>query len=219
MRLDLLCIGILLGAASCGTAKHGITDGRYKLGQEDVRVEVINDTIHVLHGSSGAPLLGLPPAMPSGRQPAPARLVQHSFDLDLLTIPLKYRPAAADLQPQLETQVSAALYLGRRTDRYRYHYPDDRFARLEREERHLGLSFGAIGGLGGANVGPASSTGRIAADYVGVVGSYGIAVIGAVDRASLGIAMGRDHLLNSDARLWSHEGAPWIGFAFGLNLN
>lgn len=87
------------------------------------------------------------------------------------------------------------------------------------EERRLGLSFGAIAGLGGAGVGPASSVGRIPAGTVGVVGSFGIAIIGAVDRASLGIAAGRDHLLNSDAARWSHEGAPWIGFAFGLNLN
>lgn len=209
----------LLLAGACTSAKHGIADGRYRLGREPVRVEVIGDTVHVLPEGEGARALRLPPVVPLGAQPEALRLVQHSFDADLLTIPLKYRPAAADLQPQLETQVSAALYLGRRTDRYRYQYPNDRFARLEREERHLGLSFGAIGGMGGASVGPASSGARIGSEYVGVVGSYGVAVIGAVDRASLGIAVGRDHLLNSDARHWVHDGALWLGFAFGLNLN
>lgn len=219
MRLCPIAIGLLMLAASCGTAKHGIADGRYRMGRAPVLVEVIGDTVHVLHEAGGAPVLRLPPVVESGAQPEAVRLVQHSFDVDLLTIPLKYRPAAADLQPQLETQVSAALYLGRRTDRYRYHYPNDRFSRLEREERHLGLSFGAIGGMGGASVGPGSSGGRIGVDYVGVVGSYGVAVIGAVDRASLGITVGRDHLLNSDARHWVHDGALWLGFAFGLNLN
>ncbi len=144
-------------ASACGTAKHGMDDGRYRMNRQAVQVEVIGDTVII--GRSHATNLGpeslrLPPTVPHDRRPEAVRLAQHSFDVDLMTVPVKYRPAAADLQPQLETQVSAALYLGRRTDRYRLHYPSDGYSVLERAERHIGLSGGVLLGSGALASGP-----------------------------------------------------------------
>jgi hypothetical protein len=219
-----LAIGalMLLLLCSCGTAKHGMADGRYRLGGEAVHVEVIADTIVIGTGGvpgHGADAIRLPPTLPQDRVPGPLRLAQNSFDIDLLSIPVKYRPAAADLQPQLETQLSAALYLGRRTDLYRLRYPASAYGVAEREERHWGLSGGLLGGLGGAGINATTTAGQVGQEYTGVVGSYGPALIGALDRATLGFAVGRDHLLNSHARAWSFEAQPWLGFVFGINLN
>ena len=35
----------------------------------------------------------------------------------------------------------------------------------------------------------------------------------------LGFAVGADRLLDRNADRWIHEGKPWLGLVFGLNLN
>jgi hypothetical protein len=215
-----MVLSALLGA--CNSSKHGITEGRYQANGHAVQVQVLNDTIALLPLDSTAGdrrLLVLPPVVPTAQRPPRHAIYQHSFDVDVLTTLLKYRPAQDGAQPQLETQLSAALFLGRRTDHYNYSYPVSPFPRTERKEGHWGLSGGAILGLSGAPINPWVTHGRVEAEYTGVVLGYGAACIGAVGSTTVGLALGWDHLLDENATRWIYEDRPWLGLVLGLNLN
>lgn len=216
-----MCFALALLCA-CGTAKRGITDGRYVANGAPVHVQVLNDTISILPlDTPRTPNTAhvLLPTLPSAQRPQRYVLRQTSFDVDVLTTLLKFRPAQGDLQPQMESNLSGALFFGRRTDRYAYTYPASPFQRAKRTERHQGISGGLLIGLGGAPINPWVTDYRVAAEYTGVVLGYGGAVIVAVDRTSVGVALGWDHLLDRNAALWSYEGHAWLGLVFGLNLN
>ena len=215
------CIALALLSA-CGTAKRGITDGRYMANGAPVQVQVLNDTIAVMPSdTSSARTAGylLLPTAPNAQRPQRFVLQQTSFDVDVLTTLLKFRPAQGALPAQMETDLSGSLFFGRRTDRYVHTYPAGPFARSKRNERHQGISGGLLIGLGGAPINPWVTQNRVTAEYTGVVLGYGGAVIVAVDRTSVGVALGWDHLLDPNAALWSYEGHAWLGLIFGLNLN
>lgn len=211
---------VALLACACNTAKHGIADGYYRVNDRPVQVQVLNDTIALFPADGDTSALPmLPPVVPTTARPEQVVLRQTSFDVDVLTTLLKYRPAEGPLQRQLETNLSGSLFLGRRTDRYSYSYPAGGPARTKRLESHQGISGGVLVGLGGAPINPWVTDYRVDQEYTGVVLGYGLACIGAVDRTSVGVALGWDHLLDANADIWLYEGRPWLGLMFGLNLN
>jgi hypothetical protein len=60
---------------------------------------------------------------------------------------------------------------------------------------------------------------QITQEYDGVVWSKGIAGIIGIDNFTIGLALGWDHLLDKNKNYWIYQGKPWLGLAFGLNLN
>lgn len=222
MRTKLpFLIGMLLLLGACGTAKRGLRDGVYSTREGRAMVQVIDDTVSVrpigadtMRASSSHPSI-----VSSSDAPAPLRLLQHSLDVDLLTTLVKFRPAAADQPPQLETHLSGSLYVGYRVDRYDLWYPDIGYARRSRKETHTGLSMGLFLGLGGTSMSPWTTQQTRQTEYTGVVLSHGAALISAIGSVTVGCAVGRDHLLDDNAGSWTHEGRPWLGLVFGLNLN
>jgi hypothetical protein len=205
---------VLLSA--CGSGKNGLSDGLYRMEGRRVGARQHADSLELIDVESGA--LRSLPLMASG-SPAPLTLVQHSFDVDVITTLVKYRPASGNALPQMETQLSAALYLGRRADVYRVDWPDSPFPLRQRRTLHYGLSTGAFLGVGGAPMNPWVTNYRITDEYTGVVLSGGVAMIGALNRTTLGAAVGWDALLNHQASLWVYQGRPWLGLVFGVNLN
>lgn len=209
---------LLLLCSGCGMAKYQLSDGRYRTNEGVVELQVVNDTVIIMDGEAQGRTTTYPPLV-AGPVPEPVVLDQTSFDVDLLTILLKYRPAQGMSEPQLQSQLGGGLFIGRRVDRHILSYPQSPFPRAERRMRHYGLSLGGIIGLGATPVNPWVTDGAVKVEYDGVVATYGISVIAAVDRFTLGVALGWDMLLNGDAEHWVFQRKPWLGPVLGLNLN
>lgn len=142
-----------------------------------------------------------------------------SFDLDLLTIPLKYRPDTEGFPRQLTTSFQAAVYTGLRTDYYRMGYTKTPLGKQKRHFNHFGFSMGAFAGVGSAFINEGYTNGTIAYEYDAFVINGGVAGIVGVNNFTLGLAIGIDHLMDQNREEWIYQHKPWVGLAFGLNLN
>ncbi|GAB3813836.1 hypothetical protein GCM10028895_06320 [Pontibacter rugosus] len=56
-------------------------------------------------------------------------------------------------------------------------------------------------------------------EYEGVVLLKGVAGIIGINNFSLGLTIGIDHLFDKNRDDWIYQHKPWVGLAFGLNLN
>ena len=141
-----------------------------------------------------------------------------SLDIDFLTILLKYRPVTPTLPNQLNTNLNGAVYLGFRNDYYSTRYKKNPFS-YSRFTTHYGLSFGGFAGLGSTTMSPSVTDNLLQNEYDGVVFTKGIAAIIGINNATIGFTFGFDNLLDANRNLWIYDGKPWVGLAFGLNLN
>lgn len=141
-----------------------------------------------------------------------------SLDVDFLTILLKYRPVSPTLPNQLNTNLNGAVYLGFRNDYYSIKYKKKPFS-YSRFTTHYGLSFGGFAGLGSTTMNSSVTDNLLQNEYEGVVLTKGIAAIIGINNATIGFTFGFDNLLDANRNSWIYDGKPWVGLAFGLNLN
>ena len=144
---------------------------------------------------------------------------KYSLDIDFITIPLKYRFETTIAPQQLNANLNGAVYLGCRRDNYKVKYHSNIFNKSIRNITHYGFSFGICTGIGNTAMNPTNTNNRIVQEYDGVVWCKGITGIIAIDNFTLGLTLGTDNLLDKNYYLWVYENQPWIGLAFGLNLN
>ena len=144
---------------------------------------------------------------------------KYSLDIDFITIPLKYRFETTIAPQQLNANLNGAVYLGCRRDNYKVKYHSNIFNKYIRNITHYGFSFGICTGIGNTAMNPTNTNNRIIQEYDGVVWCKGITGIIAIDNFTLGLTLGSDNLLDKNNYLWIYENQPWIGLAFGLNLN
>ena len=142
-----------------------------------------------------------------------------SLDIDFLTIPLKYRPLQKDVPKQLNTNLNGAVYVGYRIDQYVLNYIENPKGKADRNINHIGFSVGVFTGLGNTFISPTTTHNNLQHEYDGIVWSKGFAGIVAVNNFTLGIALGFDNLLDNNKNIWIYQSKPWLGLAFGLNLN
>ncbi|MBF8962265.1 hypothetical protein I0P70_03315 [Pontibacter sp. FD36] len=142
-----------------------------------------------------------------------------SFDLDVLTIPFKYRPGTAGIPNQLNTTFQGALFIGARSDVFRINYKATPLGNHRRFVNHFGYSVGFFSGIGATTVNEAVTGGQVGYEYEGVVLLNGIAGIVGINNFTFGLALGFDHLLDKYRHDWIYQRKPWLGLAFGLNLN
>jgi hypothetical protein len=142
-----------------------------------------------------------------------------SFDIDLITIPIKYRPTAADFPRQLKSSFDGAIYIGYRHDNYKLLYRRTPLNIYERDISHFGYSFGLFTGLGSSDMYPWVMQDQITYEYDGVVWSKGVAGMVALNNFTVGLTVGTDWLLDRNRKFWIYQNRPWVGAAFGLNLN
>lgn len=143
----------------------------------------------------------------------------NSFDVDLISIPFKFRGRTAGIPPQLNTNLNASLYFGYRSDWYSLGYKQNPFGAFERVTRHYGLTIGLFTGLGSTSVNPWVTNDQIAYEYDGITWSNGIAFSFAFNYLNLGVGLGYDMLLDNNSRYWVYQKKPWIGLVLGINLN
>lgn len=144
---------------------------------------------------------------------------RRSFDVDVLTIPFKFRPGLGDVPNQLTTNFNGAVYVGFRSDSYHLSYQQTQLSNYRRHFSHFGYSLGLFTGIGSTYIQPLVMNNKLNIDYEGVVWSKGVAGIVAVGNLTFGLGLGFDHLLDQNAKLWVYQGKPWLGLTLGLNLN
>jgi hypothetical protein len=216
--------GLLLGIiTSCTTlqnpSKYELADGAYSLkardGKLDVYVENEADSILVYDRATKKPI-------ETGAfytKDTPLRLMKPSFDLDVVTTVFKIRPAQPGFNAQMNTNFNGSLYLGFRQDHYRLHRKAMPINGFKTVVNHVGAGFGLFTGLGSTVVTPSVTNNNIAVEYDGIVLQYGIASIFAINKLTLGIGIGLDHLLSSDRTWWIYDQKIWYGLTIGLNVN
>jgi hypothetical protein len=221
-QLLIVCI-FLVGCGSSFKTKYQFQGSSYKLQKRQVFIHEAaeQETLLVTQIDSGGKRLLF--TLPEFTDTVPAGLShpfsQHSFDIDFLTIPFKYRPAVEPMQRQFNTNLNGAVYLGYRTDKYHVTYAQNPVGPAERKIRHFGFSVGAFAGFGATAINPWVTNNNVMQEYDGVVFNKGLALIMGINKVTLGFAFGFDNLLDDNSDFWVYQNKPWIGLAFGLNLN
>ncbi|MCY7423185.1 MAG: hypothetical protein LH478_15740 [Chitinophagaceae bacterium] len=236
LRRHLFCFGILVLSASCSaiknSSKYGFSEGYYKSrlfhkNQKKVYVVPTEENIKVYTAKSLQKeyvdtMQSLKIAFPPNQKPlqfASYVFKQPSFDIDVLSIPFKYRPAVRGFPKQLNATFNGAVYLGYRSDMYRLSYTQTPLRLFKRNIMHYGYSIGLFTGLGTARIDEYVTNNGINIQYDGAVNLSGLNIIAGVGKISLGIAVGVDNLLDKNRKYWVNQGKPWVGLSFGLNLN
>lgn len=142
-----------------------------------------------------------------------------ALDIDFLTIPLKYRFPISGVPNQLTTNFNGVVYLGFRNDIYRITYEQNPLQEWKRRIKHFGTSLGGFAGLSSEPVNPWVTNENVEIEYDAAVFSTGISWIVGIDNLSAGLSLGFDYLLDRNRKFWIYQGKPWLGVAFGINLN
>jgi len=141
------------------------------------------------------------------------------FDVDIFTIPFKIRSARAGVPAQLNSNFNAALYLGRRIDFFHIDQRPVLPTVTHRVVRSRGFGYGIFLGLGSSPINEFVTRGKTSLEYEGVVLDAGLAAIYDARIFNVGLAVGFDHLIDSNRVNWIYQQRPWVGVLFGLNLN
>jgi hypothetical protein len=142
--------------------------------------------------------------------------VRTSADVDLSTVLLKYRPASANVQPQLSANVNGVLYTGFRKDYFRIKSHKTPLNNENAFIRHTGFDIGLFAGIGITPVNPTVTDNRTAQEYDGIVFQKGISAFVTFEDMSVGIALGFDNLLDENRNIWIYNQKPWIGIVLGI---
>ncbi|WP_121356158.1 hypothetical protein [Flavisolibacter nicotianae] len=231
-----LCFGFVFTTTSCNvlkdSPKYGFSEGYYQsriFHKKKKKVYVVpqDDSVKVYTAKSLQKQFvdttsSLKIAFPPNQKPLQFEdyfFRKATFDIDVLTIPFKYRPAVARFPRQLNATFNGALYAGFRSDLYRLSYSQTPLRLFKRRITHFGYSFGAIGGIGTSRIDEYVTNNNISIQYDGTVAFAGLNLLVGVETISIGLAVGADHLLDPNRKYWVNQGKPWFGVSFGLNLN
>ena len=215
------------------SAKHSFNDGVYqtkRFSKNEVYVlKIDDDTLSVFpvleFKDSTAILVKQRVNYIDNQKKFKDKKLNHTFfrpsaDIDLMTIPMKYRFDAAELPNTLTTNFSGAIYAGYRIDEYKLNYKRTPLNTYKQKIKHIGYSAGFYAGVGSALINNSTLTDQTYPyEYEGVLLITGISANVAVNNISVGVALGTDHLLDKYHSEWIYEGQPYIGFTLGLNLN
>lgn len=141
-----------------------------------------------------------------------------SFDVDLFTVPFKFRFPQDGRPGQLNTNPNVGIYVGLRYDRGGYR---TLFFRRERRSEIRSLSFG-LGGfasVGSALVSSFTTSGAVTDEYEALGLNYGLASIVGYKTFTAGLALGFENLISTDNQFWIYRNKPYLGVTIGLNLN
>ena len=199
---------------STGVYHHKFGDSTYTSYLENTGDTVF---VHVLNKQSVG--FELPLKKDGGPDTRSHLFSRRTFDLDIITIPLKLRPPVGDFPPQLNTNFNGNVFIGSRWDGYEIEYARSPIGSLHQEVTHYGYSIGAFGGIGATTMNPWVTNNAIEIEYDGVIALLGISGTAAINKFTLGMGIGIDFLLDKNRDVWIYEKKPWLGLTFGVNLN
>lgn len=209
---------ILSGCASQKITKQlPLKSGHYVVktpGHEPLKSYLhIEDDSITIYESKPDGAFGLPTPLSNN-----SLVIDRSFDIDILSIPFKYRPSAANLPRQLTADFNGNIFMGYRMDRYRTHLIKTPYG-IEKDIRHKGITAGFFGGIGTTFVSPWTTDNGTTDEYQGFILSQGVSTMVGIDNLTVGLAVGWDFLTDRDKDIWIYQNKPWIGLALSLNIN
>ena len=217
-RLSPLVLLLLIYGCSPtrNSHKYELADGRYLFLQpgekhQTVYAYVNTDSVSLFIDEKGSQAV----------TPKPLKdqfFIKNTFDIDVIAIPFKFRPASVNLPRQLTTDFNGNIFLGYRVDRFRLIHKKTPIG-IKRFYKHRGLSVGAFGGLGTAAITPWTTNNQMSDEYTGFVLSRGLAIMVGIENLTVGAGVGWDHLTDRDKHIWIYQNKPWFGLTVGLNLN
>ncbi|MEQ8304287.1 MAG: hypothetical protein RIB47_12910 [Cyclobacteriaceae bacterium] len=202
--------------------RYKFSDGEYLYHQKDDdyqsvyienKLEEEEDTILIYPAAKA-----YTPVFPEIRPAQDQFFLKHSFHLNILTVLFKYRPSIEGFPSQLNSNINGALFFGYRVDKFQVRYSATP-AGWKNEVLHWGLSAGVFGGFGSTPITPWTTNYRTMDEYNGFVFSRGFAVMGSLNRLTVGVGVGLDYLADRDKDIWIHQNKAWYGLTLGLNLN
>lgn len=221
MILRSLCFSVVMIAivgcsATKDAPKYELSDGRYQYRQPGEKfrrayVYVDGDSVSLFTDEKGTQTI----------VPVILRdeiFIKQTFDIDVVAVPFKFRPASVNLPRQLTTDFNGNIFLGYRVDRFRFIHKSTPVG-WRRFYKHRGLSIGAFGGLGTAAITPWTTNYQMNDEYTGFVLSRGIAAMAGVSNLTVGFGVGWDNLTDRDRTIWIYQHKAWYGVTIGLNLN
>jgi hypothetical protein len=142
------------------------------------------------------------------------------FDIDFLTIPLRYRfRQGMTIPPYLvASPFCGGVYAGWRTDAASHSIqllPNQTL----RSFSILGWGIGAFAAVAPVYVSPWNTDYRSMVEYDGLGVNYGAAAIVAYQSITVGLLLGFELLLDENSALWVYQNKPWVGLSLGFNLN
>jgi hypothetical protein len=226
---NILCYFSLL-LISCSvverSSRHELSDGYYHMKNQvattPVFLECSDEQLLVYSAQDSTPALPLFTISWKGNDSLclyPFSFSRVSLDLDITTLPFKFRFPRAHLPAQLNTDFNAALYAGRRLDRYTIRSRQKRSGNCVYESFNRGFDFGLFAGIGSTTINPFTTRGVVNDEYFAPLLQGGAAFFLESRAASFGLAMGWDRLLSPDRKYWIYSGKPWLGFIVGMALN
>ncbi len=216
--IKFILLPVLLNACSSfkDYPKYQLSDGQYEHKQGDGKykrafVYVKEDTVSIFFEENLKQ-----PFVPDAL--TDQFLVKHSFDVDVITIPFKFRPITAGLPRQLTTDFNGNVYFGYRVDRFRLRHKATPLG-WKKTYKHRGLTVGTFGGIGSTAITPWTTNNQTTDEYSGFIFTRGIAVMAGVNNLTVGLGIGWDYLTDRDKDIWIYQNKPWYGLTLGLNLN
>lgn len=141
-----------------------------------------------------------------------------TLDIDLFTIPFKYRFALAGRPGQLASSTNLGVYTGIRYDlgRYRNIY----YRREQRSDmQSFSFGMGVVLSFNPVLVNEFNTDGRVMDEYDALGINYGLATIVGYKSVTAGLALGFENLSDRNNRLWIYRQKPWLGLTVGININ
>jgi hypothetical protein len=215
--LVMLCLVIL---SACGTLKNSpkyqLSDDVYAYREKNAKYEkawvyVKDDTISIV---SYRDQHYIQPSEPN----IDLFFLKRSFDIDVMTVGFKYRPATLNLPRQLTTDFNGNVYLGYRFDRFKVRHKSTPLG-VKKIYSHRGITGGLFGGIGSTAVTPWTTNNLVADEYNGFTISRGLALMVGINSLTVGFGIGWDALTDRDKSVWIYQNKPWYGLTVGLNLN
>jgi hypothetical protein len=217
-KLTPVIVGILL--MSCATMKNSpkyqLSNDKYDFRQDGspykkAFVYLNEDTVALYeNGEVNKPII-----------PDPDKdqlFLKRSFDIDVITILFRYRPARMNLPRQLTTDFNGNIYLGYRFDRFKVSIKKTPIGR-SKTHYHRAITIGGFAGIGSSQITPSTTNFRTVEEYNGLTLTHGVSTMVGINNLTVGIGVGWDYLTDKDKDIWIYHKAPWFGLTIGLNIN
>lgn len=153
------------------------------------------------------------------KERTPYSFTKWSFDVDVISIPLKFRPGVTGFPAQLNTSLNGGIFLGRRADVYKLSQKINALGAPVSTIQHYGVSLGIFSGIGSSVMNPSVTSNLITTEYDAVIIPVGLNILLGYNNLTFGIAVGLDQMLSEDRKYWIYRKKPWLGLTIGLNLN
>lgn len=219
LRFFCLCLVVLtiVGCSATRDApKYELTDGKYLYRQPGEKFRHIHTYVDGDSISLFVDEKGTQPVIPHILKDE--IFLKRSFDVDVVAVPFKFRPASVNLPRQLTTDFNGNIFLGYRFDRFRFIHKQTPVG-WRRFYKHRALSVGTFGGLGTAAITPWTTNYQMNDEYTGFVLSRGFAAMVGISNLTVGVGVGWDNLTDRDKTIWIYQHKAWYGVTIGLNLN